>query len=40
MITREKKQELVERLRELYESSSGIIITEYRALSMEEKAFL
>ncbi len=36
MITREKKKELVEKLKELYDSSSGIVITEYRALSMEE----
>ncbi len=36
MITREKKQELVGKLKELYDSSSGIVITEYRALSMEE----
>ncbi len=36
MITREKKKELVEKLKELYDTSSGIVITEYRALSMEE----
>ncbi len=36
MITKEKKKELIENLRTLYDSSTGIIITEYRALSMEE----
>ncbi len=36
MITREKKRELVQKLKELYESSTGIVITEYRGLSMEE----
>ena len=36
MITKEKKKELVQKLKELYESSSGIVITEYRGLSMEE----
>jgi large subunit ribosomal protein L10 len=36
MITKDKKKELVKKLKELYNSSSGIVITEYRALSMEE----
>lgn len=36
MITKDKKKELVKKLKELYNSSSGIVVAEYRALSVEE----